>query len=118
MKKLMAVFFAVALVVTLVGTPSSVKADDCKGKSCTVVETPQCGEVGPSGLRLCSREITISQSGQKGHLGQGYWSGRKSFTTTQISAPKPTGYLPQPFHKRDCVRTLTCQIFSGNGKGQ
>jgi len=117
MKKLIAtLIIVVLLVVTIMVTPSAVKADDCRGNSC-VVATPQCGEIGPSGLRLCARETTVSQSDNKG-TGQGTWSGRKSFTTIQAPAPKPTGYQPQLFHKRDCIKMLSCLVLYGNGKDQ
>jgi len=126
MKKIFGLALIVLLVAALMASPSSVvKADDdCKG--CTPVkEILHCGPIGPNGLRLCSRTTfpavsTVYGGGNsdKKGSGTGQWSGRQPLSIQPPADPKPTGYTPAPFGKRDCIKTLSCLPNSGNGKRQ
>lgn len=123
MKKL-SKFVAILLVLTLMVSivPARFAIADCEGKGCgNLKETVHCGPIGPAGQRLCVKTtfpVANDTKDVKG-LGIGEWRGREPLSNADFSSnPTPTGYQPQPFHKRDCIKTLSCLVLHGYGRDQ
>ena len=108
MKRIFFAILVVFFVVAIIATPSAVLADDCKGNSCQLTPTPQV-MVTPHGeeTKSCWEEdVYVCR-----------WSGPFYFEDRNEPSYRPNpDWVPQPFHKRDCLRTLSC--FNTTKKGE
>lgn len=114
MKKIVAMAVLLLFVVAILVTPSFANANgDCKGSTCT---TPQCGEAGPSGLRLCAREINPNSNVKtcwKDGINHCKPDVRHSFVQEDNTPKLNPNWTPgAPFHFRDCRTTLSCNTAS------